>query len=154
MSSDPGSRRARPKSDIVTSNAKLSGNIIEIRQPARRFSSPLYFHVEEWCPRNAPPPKFLPEKHNIFYASKIEIEGDDATRHWDGSKANHINATVVEPNPYAAHEVTERIAASAFYACAKPCGSIHVALLIAGSGGSARGSQSTTCLILERGRFD
>jgi len=114
----------------------------------------LYFPVEEWCPRNVPPPKFLPEKDDIFFASKIEIEGDDATRHCDGSEANHINATVVEPNPYAAHKVAECIAAPAFNACAKPCGNIHVALLIAGSGGSARISQSTTCLIPERGRFD
>ncbi len=82
--------------------------------------------------------QFLTEQDDIFFASKIEIEGDDATRHSDGSEANHINAAVVEPNPYAAHEVAERIAASAFNACAKPCGSIHVALLIAGSGGSAR----------------
>jgi hypothetical protein len=142
------------ETNIVASEAKLSGNIIEIRPPARRFPSPLYFPVEEWCPRNVPPPKFLSEKHDIFFASKIEIEGNDATRHWDGGEANHINATVVEPNPYAAHEVAEGIAASASDACTKPCGSIHVALLIAGSGGSARISQSTICLILERGRFD
>jgi hypothetical protein len=113
----------------------------------------LYFLVEEWCPRNVPPPKFLLEKDDIFFASKIEIEGDDATRHCDGSEANHINATVVEPNPYAVHKVAECIAAPAFNACAKPCGNIHVALLIAGSGGSARINQSTTCLIPERGRF-
>jgi hypothetical protein len=101
-----------------------------------------------------PPAKFLPKKDDIFFASKIEIEGDDAARHWDGGEANQINAAVVKPSPYAAHEIAEPIAASAFYACTKPCGSIHVALVIAGSGGSARGSQSTTCLILERGRFD
>jgi hypothetical protein len=142
------------ETNIVASEAKLSGNIVEIRPPARRFSYPLYFPAEEWCSRNVPLAKFLPEKNDIFFASKIEIEGDDATRHWNGSEANHIDAAVIEPNPYAAHEVAERIAASGFNACAKPCGSIHVALLIAGFGGSARISQSTTCLILERSRFD
>ena len=94
-----------------------------------------------------PPAKFLPEKDDIFFASKIEIEGDDATRHWDGGEANHINATVVEPNPYAAHEVAERIAASAFYACTKPCGSIHVAPLLPVPAGAHESLQSTTCLI-------
>jgi hypothetical protein len=42
-----------------------------------------------------PPAKFIPEKDDIFFASKIEIEGDDATHYWDGGEANQINAAVV-----------------------------------------------------------
>jgi len=92
-------------------------------------------------------PKFLPEKDDIFFVSKIHVEGYGAARRWDGSEAGQINTAAIEPNPYAAHEVAERIAASAVNACTKSCGNAHVALLVAGLGGSARISQPATCLV-------
>jgi hypothetical protein len=96
-----------------------------------------------------PSAKFLLEKDNVVFTSKIHIEGYDAARSGDRIEANHINTALIEPNPYSAHKAAEGIALSAFNACAKCGRSAHVALLIAGLGGSALISQSATCLVLE-----
>jgi hypothetical protein len=96
-----------------------------------------------------PSSELVSEKDDIFFVSEIHIERCDAAPPWDRIETTHVNTAAIEPDPHAAHKIAERIATSAFNACAECRRSAHIALLVACRGGSALISQSATCLVLD-----